>query len=242
MARINNLTNFLTDVATAIKTKKGDSTPIPASDFDTEIANLPSGGGGDSDYFQTTDVIPLTGSNNARTIQNLRSWVGQYAMKKLPNLNLQVLGGSYGCQYALSVCPNLEEVTMNSIDFITNNARTMFKGLFYNCKKLKKVDMSSLNITNPQNFSLVFKGCSALERAEIAGIKGVSDVGELFSGCTSLSYIDISGIDLSACTNTNTMWGGQTGNVPTNCEIIVKNSTEKTFVEGFGFTNVKIKS
>lgn len=44
MARINNLTNFLTDVATAIKTKKGSETPIPAADFDTEITNLPSQG------------------------------------------------------------------------------------------------------------------------------------------------------------------------------------------------------
>lgn len=44
MARINNLTNFLTDVATAIKNKKGSETPIPAADFDTEITNLPSQG------------------------------------------------------------------------------------------------------------------------------------------------------------------------------------------------------
>lgn len=45
MARVNNLSNFLTDVASAIKTKKGDETPILASNFDTEIENLPSGGG-----------------------------------------------------------------------------------------------------------------------------------------------------------------------------------------------------
>ena len=43
MARTDSLNNYLTDVATAIKTKKGDSTPINASNFDTEIANLPSG-------------------------------------------------------------------------------------------------------------------------------------------------------------------------------------------------------
>lgn len=43
MARIDSLTNFLTDIATAIKTKKGDDTPILASNFDTEITNLPSG-------------------------------------------------------------------------------------------------------------------------------------------------------------------------------------------------------
>lgn len=44
MARTDNLTNFLTDVAEAIKTKKGDDTPISASYFDEEILNLPSGG------------------------------------------------------------------------------------------------------------------------------------------------------------------------------------------------------
>lgn len=44
MARINNLPDFLTDVATAIKTKKGDNTDIPAANFDTEITNLPSQG------------------------------------------------------------------------------------------------------------------------------------------------------------------------------------------------------
>lgn len=45
MARTDNLTNYLTDVASAIKTKKGSNAPIQASEFDTEIASLLSGGG-----------------------------------------------------------------------------------------------------------------------------------------------------------------------------------------------------
>lgn len=44
MARIDTLANFLTDVATAIKTKTGKTDPITPADFDTEITNLPSGG------------------------------------------------------------------------------------------------------------------------------------------------------------------------------------------------------
>ena len=44
MARTNNLTNFLTDVAGAIKEKKGSEVNIPAANFDTEIRNLPSQG------------------------------------------------------------------------------------------------------------------------------------------------------------------------------------------------------
>lgn len=45
MARTDTLPHFLTDVADAIREKKGSSDTIQASDFDTEIANLPSGGG-----------------------------------------------------------------------------------------------------------------------------------------------------------------------------------------------------
>lgn len=44
MARTGNLTDFLTDVAAAIKTKKGSQTNIPAANFDTEILNIPSQG------------------------------------------------------------------------------------------------------------------------------------------------------------------------------------------------------
>ena len=44
MARTDNLSNFLTDVAGAIKEKKGSETSIPAVNFDTEIRNLPSQG------------------------------------------------------------------------------------------------------------------------------------------------------------------------------------------------------
>lgn len=45
MARIDNLTNFLTDVATSIRTKKGTTDKISPKDFDTEIESIQSGGG-----------------------------------------------------------------------------------------------------------------------------------------------------------------------------------------------------
>lgn len=42
MARIDNLTNFVTDIANAIKGKKGTTDLIPAQNFDIEINALPS--------------------------------------------------------------------------------------------------------------------------------------------------------------------------------------------------------
>lgn len=44
MARTDTLGNFLTDVADAIRAKGGTSETIAASDFDTAISNLPTGG------------------------------------------------------------------------------------------------------------------------------------------------------------------------------------------------------
>lgn len=44
MARIDNLTNFLTDVAISIRTKKGTTDKITPKDFDTEIESIQSGG------------------------------------------------------------------------------------------------------------------------------------------------------------------------------------------------------
>ena len=57
MARTNNLTNFLTDVATAIKTKTGDSSLIPASQFDTKIANITTGHLDNTEYQEANDDL-----------------------------------------------------------------------------------------------------------------------------------------------------------------------------------------
>lgn len=60
MARVNNLTNFLTDVSSAIKQKTGDNTPIPASEFDTEILSIETGG----NYQSKTLNITQNGNYN----------------------------------------------------------------------------------------------------------------------------------------------------------------------------------
>ncbi len=51
MARTDNLTNFLTDVADAIREKKSSAGTIQASNFDTEISNI------STISFETTTLI-----------------------------------------------------------------------------------------------------------------------------------------------------------------------------------------
>ena len=77
MARTDNLTNYLTDVADAIREKKGTTDVIPANTFDEEIKNLPSGGGDVSEYFETT----VTNSN--------KTDFGRYKLiKKIPTITI----------------------------------------------------------------------------------------------------------------------------------------------------------
>lgn len=62
MARIDNLNHFLTDVADAIRNKKGTTANIPCANFDTEIASISGGGEGDgftTPKFESFSVTPI---------------------------------------------------------------------------------------------------------------------------------------------------------------------------------------
>lgn len=61
MAKNNNLTDFLTDIADAIRTKKGTSDPINAQNFASEIESITTGGGSDNgDNFDETQFHKIT--------------------------------------------------------------------------------------------------------------------------------------------------------------------------------------
>lgn len=69
MARTDTLPHFLTDVADAIREKGGTSELIQASDFDTAIENLPSGGGSDTHFVVLEDNA--NGQVTKAKIQNM---------------------------------------------------------------------------------------------------------------------------------------------------------------------------
>ena len=61
MAKTNNLTDFLTDVADAIRQKKGTSAKINPQDFSAEIASISTGGGDTPTPDTPTPDIPVIG-------------------------------------------------------------------------------------------------------------------------------------------------------------------------------------
>lgn len=147
MARTDNLTNYLEDVATAIKNKKGDDAPIKASEFDTEIENLPSGGGDDIEYF-SGEI-----SAGASTTITSTGWIK--TLKKYPSPK-KILGNSL--DYAFSSCM-FEEVELNDLDASTV---TSINYMFQN-SQTKKINFGdNFNPSNVKSFYSVFQGSSNL--------------------------------------------------------------------------------
>lgn len=238
MARINNLTNFLTDVASAIKTKLGDSSSIPASQFDTKINSIKGIADGYASDLGLANNSSTTGTPYSTS--NFRRIISLWVIEEIPYKQVS-LPSATGLAYGFYLCKNLKKANLSGWNL---SNITIMKGLFYGCGALEEAYISKGSTTyNISGISLLFKECTNLKRVDISGLGGSADVGEMFMACTNLEYIDISGLDISTCNNTSTMFGDpRYGVVPTTCEILVKNSTEKEFVENLGYTNVRIKS
>lgn len=70
MADITNLSNFLGDIASAIREKKGTTEPIPAQEFDSEIATIETGVNTDDANANPADILsPKTAYVNGEKIE-----------------------------------------------------------------------------------------------------------------------------------------------------------------------------
>lgn len=85
MSKLNNLSDFLTDLANAIRAKKGTSGAISAQNFATEIANLDTGGGEMGKFYVVQTIngdkcsLAITNSGDASNAK----MIGQYHNGKL---------------------------------------------------------------------------------------------------------------------------------------------------------------
>lgn len=274
MARTDTLGNFLTDVADSIREKKGTSEPILASDFDTEIASIESGGGDISEYFN--DTITSTSSSGKDTLNNL--------VKKLPEItvannvtslanvftylkieefpkitfgtNITSLSNMFSnCSNVSSIdtsgfntsnvtnfygmfnnCSNLENLDFNNINV---SSGTDFRNMFSSCSKIKNINASSWISQNAQTMNSMFDYCRLLISLDLSGFTtpNLTDTGYMFSNCQALQHLDIRNMIFDNVSSYDYMFRS----VPSNCEIIVKSDTEKTWITSkfSNLTNVK---
>lgn len=176
MARVDSLGHFLTDVADAIRTKKGTSNPIIASNFDTEISNL-SGGVDLDDYIKATP-----------TETNYGTFRASLCLKKLPSITIS---SSYSSlQSAFSSCMELQEIQ----GIVNNSTTTNASSMFYDCKNLTSIPTFNTSYFN--NASNMFYQCFSLTTIPILDFSSVTTATNMFSysGIVTVPQIDLSNV------------------------------------------------
>lgn len=116
MARINNLTNFLNDVSSAIKTKIGDNTPIPAAEFDTKIAEIETGG----NYQQKSITISSNGTQTVTPDTNYDAIEELTITTNVPVYALQTKSVEITTNGSISILPDTNYDGMSQVDLTVN--------------------------------------------------------------------------------------------------------------------------
>ena len=166
MARIDTLGNFLTDVADAIREKKGTTDTILASNFDTEIASI-EGGVDINEYLSDTITKGNASSPGwSNTIKKMRS-------------PLAVEGTS--AEYMFYNCP-LNELPQLDTSNVTNMSH-----MFTSCDNLTTIPQ--INTSNVTNMSLMFASCANLTTMPQLDTSNVTDMSNMFSGCRKITTI-----------------------------------------------------
>lgn len=195
---------------------------------------------------------------------NVTNMNSMYYQSTSKNIDVSGLNTSMvtSMTYMFGICSNLESLDLSN--FNTSNVTDM-SYMFYNPNKIKNLDLSNFNTSKVtkmnnmfsdapnyisinvssfdtsqvQNMERMFGGCSGLTSLDLSNFitSKVTDVSQLFLSCRKLTRLDIRNFDFTNVTSYSNMFY----NVPTNCLIIVKDDTAKTWItEKFTtLTNVK---
>ena len=129
------------------------------------------------------------------------------------------------------------EIDVSNFD-ISNVTSNLMGGMFRECVNLVKLDASSFTKSKTNSVEWMFGNCSSIEEIDLSNFEvneGVN-INQMFYNCPSLEKLDIRKFDITNTTGYNTFW---MWTVPTNCEIIVKDSMKEWFTENYpNYTNV----
>lgn len=224
------LTDLFTNIANAIRSKKGTSETIVASDFPTEIENIPTGGD-ISDYISTS----FSNFQYSPYTTNAGGWT-----KNVKELLVDTISGSI--IYNLFSCFAGTKISFNpNID--TSSVTDMCR-LFAQCGELTTIEnLNALDTNNVTNMEGMFWGCAKLQSLDLStfDVSSCTSTRQMFYNAKRLNHLDIRSFDFSTITNTSDMFGTSGTRIPSNCEIIVKDSAAKTYLNtNFNWlTNVK---
>ena len=205
MAKNDNLTDFLADVADAIRSKKGISNPINPQDFSAEINSIEGGG------TSTPSRPTWTGHADAEGLRAI-GWTDEdiaYYQEHGVNWNEEddeyhkVSDGNkalYGVLTASNISTYKDRIVyLPKID--TSSVTSMYKK-FENCYSLVAIPL--LDTSKVTNMYYMFSNCYSLTAIPLLDTSNVTNMAKMFGNCSSLTAIPL--LDTSKVTSMESMF------------------------------------
>ena len=189
MAKTDNLKDFLTDLADAIREKTGESSPINPQDFSSKIKSISGGGSSKPTYTGHADVAGLkaigwTDDDIAYYQENGVNWNEEEDHLHLVSDDNKEL---YGLLTANNIQTYKDRIVY--LPKIDTSSKTSMRSMFSNCSSL--VSIPQLDTANVTNMSSMFNNCRSLVSIPQLDTANVTNMSNMFNGCYSLTHVNI---------------------------------------------------
>ena len=123
------------------------------------------------------------------------------------DLNPVIPINATSCYFMFYGCKSLIQLDLSSFD--TSNVIDMYK-MFYHCEALTKLDLSNFDTSNVITMYRMFDECKALTKLDLSNFNTskVINMRGMFSGCKALTELDLSNFDTSRVTDMCGMFSG----------------------------------
>lgn len=221
MSKQDNLTDFLTDVADAIRKKKGTSDLINPQNFSEEIRNLPSGGKRWTGHADVEGLKAIGWDDNdiAYFQEHGVDWDEEYDdYFKVSDDNKALYGvltadNIQGYKNRIVYLPKIDTSARKSFSSFLNNSFSLIAVPF-------------LDTSNAENMSNMFGQCYAVKCIPPMETSKVINMSNMFTRCYSIKFIPP--LNTISVTNINSMFA-----VCNSIEFIPPLSTSS--VSNFGY-------
>lgn len=137
---------------------------------------------------------------------------------------------------------SIENLTLLDTSNVTN-----MRYMFYDCTKLKNLDLSTFNTINATDMGFMFAGCPDVASFDLSEFDttNVTDTSSMFSGCNGLTSLDLSNFNTTNATDMGFMF--EDCSVLTNLDLSTFNTTNVTdmrymFSGCSGLTNLNVST
>lgn len=203
------LTELFTNIANAIREKKGTTESIVAEDFPSEIESI-SGGeetvlpDGIKFKESTFSSIDLSNADTSNITDMSNMFYGCASLTSMDLGSNFKTSNVTTIQHMFYGCTSLTSINFNN--FNTQNITSM-GSMFYGCTALTSVNFGNINTSNVTNLNMLFFSCTSLRTVNMSNIdtSSVTNIRGLFNLCSNLTEIDISNFDLQKCTSSQSL-------------------------------------